>query len=90
MCLIIDAAKARDIQVSTNTYGANSNTVTLEGDDDSDDYYKTSRKLAYLPSVSTTYSLWYKRRYMTITRTLQDTTGSYYSTKHNILQIRSG
>ncbi|KAK0437806.1 P-loop containing nucleoside triphosphate hydrolase protein [Armillaria borealis] len=80
-------AKARDIQVSTNTYGANSNTVTLEGDEDSDDYYKTSRKLAYLPSVSMTYSLWYKRRYMTITRTLQDTTGSYYSTKHNILQI---
>lgn len=80
-------AKARDIQVSTSTYGANSNTVTLEGDDDSDDYYKTSRKLAYLPSVSMTYSLWYNRRYMTITRTLQDTTGSYYSTKHNILQI---
>ncbi|PBK71451.1 P-loop containing nucleoside triphosphate hydrolase protein [Armillaria solidipes] len=80
-------AKARDIQVSTNTYGANSNTVTLEGDEDSDDDYKTSRKLAYLPSVSMTYSLWYKRRYMTITRTLQDTTGSYYSTKHNILQI---
>ncbi|KAK0475917.1 hypothetical protein IW261DRAFT_1340124 [Armillaria novae-zelandiae] len=79
-------AKARDIQVSTNTYGANSNTVTLEGDD-SDEYNKTSRKLAYLPSVSMTYSLWYKRRYMTITRTLQDTTGSYYSTKHNILQI---
>ncbi|PBK88980.1 P-loop containing nucleoside triphosphate hydrolase protein [Armillaria gallica] len=80
-------AKARDIQVSTNTYGANSNTVTLEGDEDSEDYYKTSRKLAYLPSVSMTYSLWYKRRYMTITRTLQDTTGSYYATKHNILQI---
>ncbi|KAK0186554.1 P-loop containing nucleoside triphosphate hydrolase protein [Armillaria mellea] len=47
-----------------------SSMVTLEGD------------LAYLPSVSTTYSLWYKRRYMTITRTLQDTAGSYYSTQH--------
>ncbi|KAK0199841.1 hypothetical protein DFS33DRAFT_1365358 [Desarmillaria ectypa] len=80
-------AKARDIQVSTNTYGANSNTVMLEGDEDSNEYDKTSRKLAYLPSVSMTYSLWYKRRYMTITRTLQDTTGSYYSTKHNVLQI---
>ncbi|KAK0444217.1 uncharacterized protein EV420DRAFT_1574822 [Desarmillaria tabescens] len=80
-------AKARDIQVSTNTYGANSNTVMLDGDEDSDEYSKTSRKLAYLPSVSMTYSMWYKRRYMTITRTLQDTTGSYYSTKHNVLQI---
>ncbi|KAG7440444.1 P-loop containing nucleoside triphosphate hydrolase protein [Guyanagaster necrorhizus] len=79
-------AKARDIQVSTNTYGANSNTVMLEGEEDSSEY-KTSRKLAYLPSVSMTYSLWYKRRYMTITRTLQDTTGSYYATKHNVLQI---
>ena len=65
-------AKTRDVEISTENYGANSAAVILEDDDESglskfDE--KTTRKLTYMPSPSKTYTLWYKGRYMTITRT---------------------
>ncbi|KAK7446314.1 hypothetical protein VKT23_014520 [Stygiomarasmius scandens] len=65
-------SKTRDVEISTENYGANSAAVILEDDDESglskfDE--KTTRKLTYMPSPSKTYTLWYKGRYMTITRT---------------------
>jgi mitochondrial chaperone BCS1 len=45
-----------------------------------------SRRLAYLPSLSTTYSIWYKRHWMKITR-IQTQTG-YYGKTEDTLQIR--
>ncbi|KAL0570750.1 hypothetical protein V5O48_011216 [Marasmius crinis-equi] len=75
----------RDVEVSTETYGANTTSVQLDGDEASASYFKSSRKLTYLPSLATTYSLWYKRRYMTITRTQQQT--GWYGHKERTLCI---
>ncbi|KAF9016332.1 P-loop containing nucleoside triphosphate hydrolase protein [Hymenopellis radicata] len=69
-------AKARNVEITTHSYGVNASAIELIGpnmpglsnDDD------TSRKLTYLPSLSTTYSLWYKRHYMTITRSEREAT----------------
>ncbi|KAJ8082543.1 hypothetical protein PM082_008398 [Marasmius tenuissimus] len=75
----------RDVEVSTQTYGANSTSIQLDGDANSTNIFKSSRKLTYLPSLSTTYNLWYKRRYMTITRTQQQT--GWYGQKERTLRI---
>jgi chaperone BCS1 len=55
-------------------------------EEDSSSVITGSRKLAYLPSVSSTYSIWYKRRWMTVTR-VQSQTG-YYGRREETLQIR--
>ncbi|THU79347.1 P-loop containing nucleoside triphosphate hydrolase protein [Dendrothele bispora CBS 962.96] len=65
-------AKTRDVEISTETYGTNNAAVLLEDDDDTGLArfdYKTTRKLTYIPSPSKTYTLWYRGRYMSITRT---------------------
>jgi mitochondrial chaperone BCS1 len=80
-------ARAREVQVSTRQFGLNTTAVMIPGEDD--DPAATalgSRKLAYLPSVSTTYSIWYKNRWMSINRT-QNQTG-YYGRKEETLEIR--
>lgn len=57
-------------------YGIESSAVTLAGEDESvSSVFKPARKLAYLPSLSTTYTLWYRWRYMTVTRVQQQTQG---------------
>ncbi|KAJ6551421.1 P-loop containing nucleoside triphosphate hydrolase protein [Mycena capillaripes] len=76
-------SKARDVQVSTNSL-ANNAAIMLDGEDESE-RFKSSRKLAYLPSLSATYSLWYKRRWMTINR-VQSQTG-WYGSKEQTLYI---
>jgi len=82
-------AKTRDVEISTENYGANTAAVILEDDDDSglskfDE--KTTRKLTYMPSPSKTYTLWYKGRYMTITRT-REKEGRYRDIE-NTLHVR--
>ncbi|KAJ6466891.1 P-loop containing nucleoside triphosphate hydrolase protein [Mycena sanguinolenta] len=74
-------SKARAVQVSTNSTAQN--TVVMVDDDD--ERFKSSRKLAYLPSPSITYNLWYKRRWMTITR-IQSQTG-WYGSKEQTLHV---
>ncbi|KAJ7901609.1 P-loop containing nucleoside triphosphate hydrolase protein [Mycena leptocephala] len=66
-------SRARDVQISTNSL-ANSAAILLDGEDEGSERFKSSRRLAYLPALSTTYNLWYKRRWMTITR-VQNQTG---------------
>ncbi|KAJ7267446.1 hypothetical protein C8J57DRAFT_1327732 [Mycena rebaudengoi] len=78
-------SKARDVQISTSSL-ANNAAFVLDGEDDSTEQFKSSRKLAYLPSVATTYNLWYKQRWMTITR-IQNQTG-WYGGKEQSLSIR--
>lgn len=80
------AAQARDVEISSNK-GVNSAAVVLDGNDDESALFKSSRKLAYLPSLSRTYSLWYKRRWITITRTQQQT--GWYGNKERTLSIVS-
>ncbi|KAJ7750454.1 P-loop containing nucleoside triphosphate hydrolase protein [Mycena maculata] len=77
-------SKARDVQISTNSL-ANNVAIFLDGEDDTSERFKSSRKLAYLPSLSTTYNLWYKGRWMTITR-VQNQTG-WYGSKEQTLYV---
>lgn len=69
-------AKARNVEITTHSYGVNASAIELIGPNmpGLDDDNNVSRKLTYLPSLSTTYTLWYKRRYMTITRTEKEQT----------------
>ncbi|KAK7446313.1 hypothetical protein VKT23_014519 [Stygiomarasmius scandens] len=65
-------AKTRDVEISTGTHGASNTALLLEDDDGSglsQFESKTTRKLAYIPSPSRTYTLWYKGRPVWITRT---------------------
>ncbi|EMD39392.1 hypothetical protein CERSUDRAFT_82115 [Gelatoporia subvermispora B] len=56
---------ARTIEVSTRTFGLNSPAVPVLGEEDDE---ATARRMSLLPSKSTTYSSWYRRRYMWISR----------------------
>ncbi|KIM90394.1 hypothetical protein PILCRDRAFT_181783 [Piloderma croceum F 1598] len=75
--------KAREVEVSTSNFGLNSAAISVPGEED--DVARSSRKLAYLPSVSATYSIWYKKRWMQISRT-QGQTG-WYGRSEDTLQI---
>ncbi|THU99238.1 P-loop containing nucleoside triphosphate hydrolase protein, partial [Dendrothele bispora CBS 962.96] len=81
-------AKTRDVEISTETYGANNAAVLLEDDDDTGLArfdYKTTRKLTYIPSPSKTYRLWYRGRYMSIKRTKER--DGFFRDDENILHI---
>ncbi|KAF9465915.1 P-loop containing nucleoside triphosphate hydrolase protein [Collybia nuda] len=79
--------RTRDVQITTRSFGGNSPAVELDGEDDNaNQVFKSPRKISYLPSASLTYSLWYKRRWMTITRVQQQS--SLYGTKENTLYLQ--
>ena len=69
--------EARIIDVSTRSFGLNSPAIAVTGSDEEEN--SDGRKLCYMPSVSRTYSMWYKRHYISVTRT-QSQEG-FYSTK---------
>ncbi|KAF8075116.1 P-loop containing nucleoside triphosphate hydrolase protein, partial [Lyophyllum atratum] len=80
-------AEARELQISTKSFGLNSSAVLIPGEDeDASSLMKGSRKLAYLPRMSTTHSIWYKRRWISVTRS-QEATG-YYNRPEEKLTIR--
>ncbi|KAF9006168.1 P-loop containing nucleoside triphosphate hydrolase protein [Cyathus striatus] len=73
-------AEARDVQISTRSFGLNGSAVVVPGEEEDPNSAMNgvgSRKIAYLPSVSSTYSLWYKHRWMRVTRTITQNTGYY-------------
>ncbi|KAJ7117851.1 P-loop containing nucleoside triphosphate hydrolase protein [Mycena epipterygia] len=79
-------AQAREVEISTRSFGLNTSAVMIPGEEDENNLsLLASRKLAYLPSASLSYSMWYHRRYMTVTR-VQAQTG-YYGQKEETLQI---
>ncbi|KAI9062490.1 P-loop containing nucleoside triphosphate hydrolase protein [Trametes sanguinea] len=55
---------ARTLDVSTRSFGKNTAIAGEQSNDDDTD----GRKISFLPSLSTTYSLWYRYRYVSITR----------------------
>lgn len=59
------AGTARTLDVSTRTFGLDAPVLS-----DSTDIDNTGkgRSISFLPSLHTTYSLWYKYRYVTVTR----------------------
>ncbi|KAJ7309949.1 hypothetical protein DFH08DRAFT_974552 [Mycena albidolilacea] len=59
-------ASARDIEISTRTFGLNASAIMVPGEEDDNNLsLLDSRKLAYLPSASLSYSLWYHNRTLT-------------------------
>jgi len=87
LLLHINSEKAREVEISTSNFGLNSAAVLIPGEEDgSKTIAGSGRQLAYLPSVSATYSIFYKRRWMQISRT-QGQTG-YYGRTEDTLQIR--
>ncbi|CDO69340.1 hypothetical protein BN946_scf184746.g21 [Trametes cinnabarina] len=73
---------ARSIEVSSYCYGLK--TSTIEGLED-DDGWEDGR-MSFIPSLSKTYSLWYRGRYMTFRREKTDR-GSYYRPTQ-VLELR--
>ncbi|KAJ7043743.1 P-loop containing nucleoside triphosphate hydrolase protein [Mycena alexandri] len=79
-------ASAREVEISTRSFGLNTSAIMVPGEEDDNNLsLLASRKLAYLPSASLTYSMWYHRRYLSISR-VQTQTG-YYGQKEETLQI---
>ncbi|KAF9466132.1 P-loop containing nucleoside triphosphate hydrolase protein [Collybia nuda] len=79
-------SQSRELQISTRTFGLNSSAVLLPGEEeDADSLMNGNRKLTYLPSVSSTHTVWYKRRWMSVTRTQKDT--GYYGRSEETLEI---
>ncbi|CAK5267750.1 unnamed protein product [Mycena citricolor] len=77
-------SKAREVEISTRSFGLNSNAVLIEGEEDEKNLSQLStRRLAYLPSPSTSYSMWYHHRYMAISR-VQSKTGYYGKTEDSL------
>ncbi|KZT67077.1 P-loop containing nucleoside triphosphate hydrolase protein [Daedalea quercina L-15889] len=67
--------EARTFEVSTRTFG-----LDYASDEDEED--STSRPVSYLPSMENTYSIWYKRRYMTVAR--EEKSENRWSTKESL------
>ncbi|KAL0566270.1 hypothetical protein V5O48_015747 [Marasmius crinis-equi] len=59
-------ARIRQVEVSTDTYGVDRAAVHIDEDDDED--ATNTRNMFYIPSPSKVYTMWYKGRYLTITR----------------------
>ncbi|OSD04832.1 P-loop containing nucleoside triphosphate hydrolase protein [Trametes coccinea BRFM310] len=55
---------ARTLDVSTRSFGKNTAMAGEQSSEDDTD----GRKISFLPSLSTTYTLWYRYRYVSITR----------------------
>ncbi|KAH9852608.1 P-loop containing nucleoside triphosphate hydrolase protein [Lenzites betulinus] len=72
---------ARTLDVSTRTFGRRTTTLDSDNEDDTE-----GRKISFLPSLLTTYTLWYRFRYVTITRD-QVTDGPWNSPRQT-LQVR--
>ncbi|KAI0311895.1 P-loop containing nucleoside triphosphate hydrolase protein [Amylostereum chailletii] len=78
--------KFRDFTVSTSSLGLNGNSVDLDDSEDENDdgltLKKKTRKVHYLPGYATSYRMWYKRRYMTISRVKEES--RWYSDKSTL------
>ncbi|KAF5373306.1 hypothetical protein D9615_007405 [Tricholomella constricta] len=80
-------SQARELQISTKSFGLDNPAILVPGEeDDASSLVKGSRKLAYMPSVSTTHSIWYKRRWITINRSKEPS--GYYGQHEELLTIR--
>ncbi|KAJ7103905.1 BCS1 N terminal-domain-containing protein [Mycena epipterygia] len=67
-------SQAREVEISTSSFGLATAATQIPGEDETDLSRLSTRKLAYLPAPSLTYSMWYHRRYVSVTR-IQTQTG---------------
>ncbi|KAF8966254.1 P-loop containing nucleoside triphosphate hydrolase protein [Flammula alnicola] len=77
--------QARDVQISTRTFGLNSSAVMIEGEEEnSSSFVNNNRQLAYIPSVASVHSFWYKRHWVRVSRSTRE---GYYGRREDILEI---
>ncbi|KIK01466.1 hypothetical protein K443DRAFT_564872 [Laccaria amethystina LaAM-08-1] len=79
-------SQTRNVQISTRNFNLQSNAILIEGEDEDPmaAVVKNDRKLTYLPSVSSTFSMWYKRRWVRVTRNIRD---GYYGRREESLEL---
>ncbi|TFK39775.1 P-loop containing nucleoside triphosphate hydrolase protein [Crucibulum laeve] len=79
--------EARDVEISTHSFGLSDyeDREGLEGEDEPMSLASGGRKVAFLPSISSTYTIWYKNRWMRVTRTEKQT--GYYGKAEETLEI---
>lgn len=79
---------ARDVQISTRSFGLKSNAVLIPGEEDDDPSARVSgdRRLSYIPSYASSHSFWYKRRWCRVRR-LQKEGTQWYKTKEEYLEL---
>lgn len=79
---------ARDVQISTRSFGLKSNAVLIPGEEDDDPSAMVSgdRRLSYIPSYASSHSFWYKRRWCRVSR-LQKEGTQWYKTKEEYLEL---
>lgn len=82
MLIDVFTGTARTLDVSTRSFGRNSGEIESGNESEESD----GRKISFLPSLLTTYTLWYKFHYVTITRD-QVTDGPWNSPRQT-LQVR--
>ncbi|KAG6868731.1 hypothetical protein C0993_011310 [Termitomyces sp. T159_Od127] len=80
-------SEARELQISTRTFGLTSSAVIIPGEEeDASAIVQGNRKLSYIPTISSTHSFFYKKRWVTVTRSVENT--GYYSRPEERLTIR--
>ncbi|KAF8871281.1 P-loop containing nucleoside triphosphate hydrolase protein [Gymnopilus junonius] len=76
---------ARDVEISTRSFGLNSNAVLIEGEeDDLTALLNRDRQLAYLPSEASVHHLWYKRHWVRVTRIIRQ---GYNNRREEVLEV---
>ncbi|KDR80757.1 hypothetical protein GALMADRAFT_241190 [Galerina marginata CBS 339.88] len=79
--------RARDVQISTRSFGLESTAVLIEGEEEDTSSLATGkRQLAFLPSQNSVHSFWYKGRWVRATRSVRQATG-YYNAREEILEL---
>ena len=63
---VANQGTARTLDVSTRTFRIDAPVV--ESDDSDEDVKMKGRNISFLPSLDTTYYLWYKYHYVSVTR----------------------
>jgi chaperone BCS1 len=63
----------RDFSVSTTNFSLDDDSLELDDDDGMDENMRRrTRSVRYLPSYASSYRMWYKGRYITISRTKEE------------------
>lgn len=78
---------ARDVQITSKSFGLNISATQIEGEEeDPMDALSSTRTLSYLPSVDTTFTFWYHRRWVRINRSVRETQ-NYYNSRTEMISI---
>ena len=72
----------RDFTVSTGDFSLGGDALTLFEDEDEHLQQRRKRSVRYLPSYNASYKMWYKGRYVTISRSKEES--RWYSDKSSL------